>query len=74
MARARTPSSTALFRQKEPDSRILTSDRIADHIEAFQSAGGHIEVLGVTRVLTKLEGQPDAATSRPAQPRSGTRR
>lgn len=73
MTRARTPSS-APFRRKEPDSRILTSDCIADHIEAFQSAGGNIEVLGVTQVLTRLEGQPDATTSRPAQPRSGTRR
>lgn len=73
MTRARPPSST-LFRRKEPDSRILTSDSIADHIEAFQSAGGNIEVLGVTRVLTKVEGQPDATASRPAQPRSGTRR
>jgi hypothetical protein len=62
-----------LFRQKAPDPRVLTSDRIADHIAAFESAGGHIEVLGVTRVLTKLEGQTESV-ARPVQPRSGTRR
>jgi hypothetical protein len=72
---ARTPSTAkAPFRQKEPDRRTLTSERIADDIESFESSGGHIEVLGVTWLLKKLDPlqQPDGA--RPAQPRSGTRR
>ena len=74
MTRTRAPAAKPLFRTKEPDRRILTSDRIADDIEAFQSSGGRIEVLGVTRVLTKLgEGQDEHGT-KPAQPRSGTRR
>jgi hypothetical protein len=71
---SRTPSSAkAPFRQKEPDRRLLTSERIADHIQAFESAGGSIEVLGVTRVLTKLD-PADISEGRPAQPRGGTRR
>ena len=53
---ARTPSKTTHpFQHKAPDPRMLTSERIADHLRAFQSSGGRIEVLGVTRVLSKLD-------------------
>jgi hypothetical protein len=53
---ARTPSSTArTFQHKAPDPRTLTSERIADHLRDFESSGGRIEVLGVTRVLTKVD-------------------
>ncbi|GAB3381656.1 hypothetical protein [Lysobacter fragariae] len=73
MARSNTPSDDKAFRRKEPDSRLLTSERIADDIQAFRQAGGHIEVLGVTRVLTKLEDTVADATA-PARPAAGTRR
>jgi len=33
----------------------LTSDRISADLEEFEKAGGHVEVLGVTRVLTKVD-------------------
>ena len=74
MTRSRTPAAKTAFRQKEPDKRTLTSDRIADDIEAFQSSGGRIEVLGITRTLKKLDDSVEAPAAQPAQPRSGTRR
>ena len=71
---ARTPATGKMpFTAKEPARRLLTSERIADDIEAFESSGGHIEVLGVTRVLTKLDKSETQAVM-PAQPRSGRRR
>jgi hypothetical protein len=33
----------------------LTSERISDDLDAFRKAGGRIEVLGNTRVLTKID-------------------
>ena len=33
----------------------LTSERISDGLEAVRKSGGHIEVLGTTRVLTRLD-------------------
>lgn len=74
MTRTRAPAGKPPFRPKEPDRRTLTSERIADDIEAFRSSGGHIEVLGVTRVLTKLGDNLDEREVKPAQPRSGSRR
>ena len=65
------------FHRREADARALTSERIAHDLQAFESSGGHIEVLGVTRVLTKLdETAPVGATAlpQPARPRGGTRR
>lgn len=37
----------------------LTSDRISADLEDFEKAGGHVEVLGVTRVLKKVD-EPSA--------------
>lgn len=34
---------------------VLTSERIARDLEAFRKAGGRIEVLGTTRVLTRVD-------------------
>ena len=65
------------FRRKEPDARALTSERIAHDLQAFESSGGHIEILGVTRVLTRLDetaAPAAAAIPLPARPRGGTRR
>lgn len=63
---ARTPSKTErVFQHKQPDPRVLTSERIADHLQAFQSSGGRIEVLGVTRVLKKLDDSATPVASAP---------
>ncbi|GAA3920217.1 hypothetical protein [Luteimonas lutimaris] len=35
--------------------RRLTSDRISADLAAFEKAGGQVEVLGVTRVLKKVD-------------------
>ena len=72
MSQARSTADRT-FRRKEPDARTLTSERIAEDLQAFESSGGHIEVLGVTRVLTKIEdAAPPASTPPlPARARSG---
>ena len=36
----------------------LTSERISDDLAAFRKAGGRIEVLGNTRVLTRIDEEP----------------
>jgi len=75
MARIRPPADQA-FRHKEPDSRVLTSERIASDLSTFEKSGGRIEVLGVTQVLKKL-GEPGAAPDvplpAPVRPGSGRR-
>lgn len=51
--------------RKPADSRIVTSEDIAAHLDAFAAAGGQVEVLGVTRVLKHLDDAVVAATSPP---------
>lgn len=34
----------------------LTSERISADLAAFRKSGGRVEVLGVTRVLKKIDG------------------
>ena len=64
-----------VFRRKEPETRAITSNRIAADLDAFRKAGGEIEVLGVTRVLTKLEADvPEAAKAAPMRAAPGGRR
>lgn len=46
-------------------ARALTSERIADDVDAFRAGGGKIEVLGVTRVLTPSEEA--LASAKPAR-------
>lgn len=58
---ARPPSTDRTYRHKETDSRAMTSESIALHVKSFESAGGRIEVLGVTRVLKKLDDAEVAA-------------
>src|SRR3546814_12514040 len=54
------PDARTRFRRSTRDGadgstqRRLTSDRISADLADFQKAGGQVEVLGVTRVLTKL--------------------
>ena len=69
------PSATTkhLFQKKSDPGRNMTSERIAEDLKAFRKAGGRIEVLGATRVLTRIDG--DATPPVPAAPvRSGRRR
>ncbi|MDR7098418.1 MULTISPECIES: hypothetical protein [Lysobacteraceae] len=56
---------------------MLTSERIADDLQAFEKSGGAIEVLGITQVLKKLGGTEavsDAPTAAPVRPGAGSRK
>lgn len=45
------------------------SNRIAEHIAAFERNGGQVEKLGTTRVLQKIDAPPaDAVVVAPAAP------
>ncbi len=73
------PSNTShLFAGRKSNDRgaSMTSDRIASDLAAFRKSGGRIEVLGVTRTLTRIDtgvagaanaskagGKPTAATT-----------
>jgi len=61
------------FRQPQVDPKQVTSERIESDLQSFIKAGGSIEVLGVTRVLTKLDETTAAAAppGAPAKARSG---
>ncbi len=37
-------------------TKRLTSERISSDMADFEQAGGEVEVLGTTRVLTKFDG------------------
>jgi hypothetical protein len=68
------PSATRhLFGGRKPDQRAasVTSERIASDLETFRKAGGRIEVLGVTRSLTRIGN--DAATAPPVAARPPTK-
>lgn len=71
---ARAPANTSrVFQRKETEPRALTSERIADHLAAFHASGGHIEVLGSTRVLKKLDDLVTTPLSAPDPVRSRTK-
>jgi hypothetical protein len=56
--------TTHLFSQRDSKKRpALTSERIADDLEAFHESGGHIEVLGTTRSLKKIDPEADDASA-----------
>ena len=71
MARIRPPADRSC---RQPDSRLLTSERIADDLRTFQKSGGRIEVLGVTQVLKKLGETAGEDTSPPTPVRPGAGR
>ena len=64
MATRKPPSPPANDRRvSNPGTKAtgtLTSERISDDLDAFHKAGGQIEVLGNTRVLTRID---EAATA-----------
>lgn len=67
------PTNTShLFGGRKPNERgaAMTSDRIASDLDAFEKAGGHIEVLGITRSLKKIDADTAdaAADAVPATP------
>ncbi len=52
--------------RKGKDNAALTHERISADLDAFREAGGTIEVLGTTRVLTAIgPADADAEPSRP---------
>lgn len=59
------PDAKARLRRSTRDGadtgaqRRLTSDRISADLADFQKAGGQVEVLGVTRVLKKVDEKTD---------------
>lgn len=64
---SRTPAAaTAPFNRRPDISREITSERISEHLAAFQAGGGTVEVLGNTPLLKRL--QPQDATPEPAAP------
>lgn len=71
------PSSTShLFGGRKPNDRgaAMTSERIASDLAEFRKSGGRIEVLGITRSLTRIDGGDQPATAAPAKQAAGTRR
>ncbi len=42
----------------------LTSERISSDLEKFEQAGGRVEVLGITRVLTKVDAPVEEAPAK----------
>ena len=60
------PPTRYVAKRKESDSgRRMTHERIAADLDAFHKAGGRIEVLGATRVLTRID---EVAAPAPAAP------
>lgn len=55
----------------------LASERIAADLDDFRSSGGAIEVLGITRVLKKLDealpGEGESAADQPVQKQAGAK-
>ncbi len=52
---ARTSTRGRKLADTGKSTGVLTRERIAHDLEAFRKAGGRIEVLGNTPVLTKVE-------------------
>lgn len=59
--------TTRLFApRKAKGNPVITHERIAADLEAFRKAGGKIEVLGVTRTLSRIDA--DDTASPPPRP------
>ena len=52
---ARTPAPQRKSSESGKSSSAITSERINNDLENFRKAGGRIEVLGNTRVLTRVD-------------------
>lgn len=72
-----TPKPTPKARTRRPgrkpgessEQKRVTSERISSDLVDFKKAGGRVEVLGVTQVLTRV-GEP-AAPPAPAAKKAG---
>jgi hypothetical protein len=60
------PNSNTYPSTKTTSGKALTSERIASDIEAFNKAGGRIEVLGTTPLHRRPEETQPAADTRNA--------
>ena len=53
------PRNTPRFFNRQLDGGLgqkrFDSERISEHVAAFERQGGHVEVLGTTRVLHKID-------------------
>jgi len=49
-----TAAPTAHLRREE-NPRKLTSEHVAEHLAAFEAAGGKVEVLSTTQVLKRVQ-------------------
>lgn len=58
----RQPKSASSARGSDR-TRQLTSEHIAEHLAAFQAAGGTVEKLGTTQVLKRLPAAGPASGS-----------
>lgn len=60
------PATRRSGKQAADTGRKLTSERIEADLEAFEKSGGEVEVLGTTRVLTKVDELPADQVPLPA--------
>ena len=51
----------------EANQKHMESERISEHIAAFEREGGRVEKLGTTRVLQKIEEPVAAAPPAPSK-------
>lgn len=61
---ARTSTRGRKLADTGKSTGVITRERIARDLEAFRKAGGRIEVLGNTPVLTKVETPEVAAPAK----------
>lgn len=59
------PRADRAFPRKGKAAPTPTHQRIAADLAAFREAGGKVEVLGVTRVLTRVDNAGAAPASKP---------
>jgi hypothetical protein len=52
---ARSPAPQRKASESGKSSSAITSERINNDLETFRKSGGRIEVLGNTRVLTRVD-------------------
>lgn len=73
---AATEKTTRLFAPRKPrEGATLTHESIAADLETFRKSGGHIEVLGVTRTLQRIDPPGEASPHHSPDPSpSRTRR
>lgn len=64
-AKPRTRSPGRKPNDSQQQKRV-TSERISADLIDFKKAGGRVEILGVTRVLTRVDGPAPAATEKKA--------